>query len=81
MKKRILLSFLFMLFFSVCIYARQELITYDLNGNPFIRFDIADGSGENYADGKNPAGDEFFWTLVPQHIKAFENASFCWAQL
>ncbi|MCL2507410.1 MAG: OmpA family protein [Endomicrobia bacterium] len=81
MKKRILLSFLFMLFFSVCIYARQELITYDLNGNPFIRFDIADGSGENYADGKNPAGDEFFWTLVPQHIKAFENASFYWAQL
>jgi predicted outer membrane repeat protein len=61
--------------------SRQSLITNSINGNPLFNFDIAIGSGENYADGSNPSGDDFFWTLVPQHIDAIKNAGDYWAIL
>ncbi|MDR3049210.1 MAG: autotransporter outer membrane beta-barrel domain-containing protein [Elusimicrobiota bacterium] len=60
---------------------RYSLTTYALNGNPLFNFDIAIGSGENYADNANPSGDEFFWTLTPQHIDSIKNASDYWASL
>jgi hypothetical protein len=77
MKKNIflLLSIAFLsVFYSLSLYARQELIVNDINGAPLFLFDIADGAGEDYADGKNPQGNDFFWTLVPQHIEAIKNA-------
>jgi hypothetical protein len=77
-EKLLLLIFLL----TVCqtnLWSRTSLAVNSQSGNPLFYFDIANGPGENYPDGRNPSGSQFFWTLEEGHYQSIIRAAEYWS--